>query len=88
MLFSASIKGDVGKLRKFKEAGADLNAADYDRRNAGHIAAANNQLEVVQFLLEGAFDFREKDVFGQMPLDESRKRGYEEISRALEGIAS
>ena len=51
-------------LRKWVIGGIDVNAADYDRRTALHIAAACGAVEMLRFLLENGVDASLLDRFG------------------------
>jgi glutaminase len=42
----------MGCLRKLVGRGADVNAFDYDKRSALHLAAAEGHAEAVSFLVE------------------------------------
>ena len=42
----------MSALREYDAAGLDLNEPDYDGRTAMHLAAAENRLEVVSFLIQ------------------------------------
>jgi ankyrin repeat protein len=42
--------GDINSIIKLVELGVDLNSQDYDNRTALHLAAAFNQLKVLEFL--------------------------------------
>jgi ankyrin repeat protein len=46
-LCMAAAQGNVGLIKRYILAGINVNAADYDKRTALHIAAADGCLEVV-----------------------------------------
>ena len=50
LCFAAS-QGDLGKVKRMKLAGVDLNQADYDSRTALHLAAAEGHDGIVKFIL-------------------------------------
>jgi glutaminase len=45
---TAAAQGNVDLIRRYIKAGINVNAADYDKRTALHIAAAEGNLEVVR----------------------------------------
>ncbi|MEJ2122792.1 MAG: glutaminase A, partial [Alphaproteobacteria bacterium] len=51
-LIWAASKGDLGAIHHQLLRGAKLNCADYDRRTPLHLAAAENQIDVVKFFVE------------------------------------
>lgn len=46
-LCTAAAQGNAELIRRYIKAGINVNAADYDKRTALHIAAAEGNLEVV-----------------------------------------
>ena len=46
-LCTAAAQGNVDLIRRYIRAGINVDAADYDKRTALHIAAADGSLEVV-----------------------------------------
>eukprot|EP00961_Rhodomonas_salina_P197230 2661972-Rhodomonas_salina.1 len=61
------------------DAGADANAADYDKRSAMHLASAEGHLAVVQFLVERQADINITDRWGRYPLKEAVFNGHSEV---------
>eukprot|EP01017_Pseudomicrothorax_dubius_P028044 TRINITY_DN3305_c0_g2_i1.p1 TRINITY_DN3305_c0_g2~~TRINITY_DN3305_c0_g2_i1.p1 ORF type:complete len:351 (-),score=70.00 TRINITY_DN3305_c0_g2_i1:141-1193(-) len=86
-LFRWVKEGNVEKLRQVYYCGV-VNMEQFinvDRRTLGHLAVAENQLKVVEFLRnEVYFDFSISDRFGRTPLDESKMYGFTEISSIIE----
>ena len=62
-----------------------LNEGDYDRRTALHLAAAEDHIEVVQFLLDtGYFEtIQLKDRFGNTPFDDAMLCGNMQVAKLI-----
>lgn len=81
-LIWAMRKGDLRAVQDQLEKGADINCADYDRRTPLHLAAAENQIEVVQFLIDRmrdgdvSIDLNVRDRWGGTPLDDALLHGH------------
>lgn len=58
----AAAVGDVESIRRLLVNGASVDSCDYDKRTPIHLAASNNQLEVLRFLLENNADVNVKCV--------------------------
>ncbi|CAG2202732.1 ANKRD50 [Mytilus edulis] len=50
-LLNCASRGDIKRMRQFKECGYKMDACDYDKRTALHIAVSDNQEHIVKFLL-------------------------------------
>ncbi|XP_052103446.1 uncharacterized protein LOC127736920 [Mytilus californianus] len=50
-LLNCASRGDIKRMRHFKECGYKMDACDYDKRTALHIAVSDNQEHIVKFLL-------------------------------------
>ncbi|XP_022330741.2 L-asparaginase-like [Crassostrea virginica] len=78
-LCSAAALGDIEALQAFRDAGADLNTPDYDKRTPLHVAVDSGCKRSVHFLLDNGVDWMEKDTFGNTALDCAKKRNLTEI---------
>eukprot|EP00961_Rhodomonas_salina_P206753 2791095-Rhodomonas_salina.3 len=58
---NAASKGDLQHIKFLVSMGASVNAADYDRRSALHLASAEGHHEVVEFLVQCGADVHCKD---------------------------
>lgn len=84
LLCSAAADGDVVALRRLLEAGADVNAADYDGRSPVHLAATHGQLEAVEVLVDHGARLDVADREGSTPLGEAVRHGHDAVARLLE----
>jgi len=53
-LCDAASKGDIALLRELTDRGHDPSQGDYDKRTPLHLAASENQLEAMRFLIDEA----------------------------------
>lgn len=63
--------------------GVDVNAKDYDFRTATHLAAGNNEIAVLSYLLQNGADPNALDRWGCRPLDEAHRIKSEELKVLL-----
>ena len=90
-LIWAASKGDLGAIHHQLLRGAKLSCADYDLRTPLHLAAAENQIDVVKFFIEEkrraswAIELNPCDRWGGTPLDDAYLHGNAAIIDLLEG---
>mmetsp|Transcript_73050 Transcript_73050/g.171307 ORF Transcript_73050/g.171307 Transcript_73050/m.171307 type:complete len:626 (-) Transcript_73050:144-2021(-) len=82
-LCGAALEGDVEELKKLLSAGYNVNAGDYDRRTAIHIAASEGREEAVTVLLAHKADPTVVDRWGHTPLDEAIRGGHPKAAALL-----
>mmetsp|Transcript_94675 Transcript_94675/g.276847 ORF Transcript_94675/g.276847 Transcript_94675/m.276847 type:complete len:571 (+) Transcript_94675:59-1771(+) len=82
-LCSAAALGDVTTMMRLESEGTDLNAVDYDGRSALHVASANGQLELVEWLLSSKANANARDKFGLTCLAEAVRNGHENVAKVL-----
>jgi len=93
MIWAAS-KGDLGAMQDRLSRGGNLNIADYDQRTPLHLAATENQVEVVRFYVEQAMatgapeQLSPRDRWGGTPLDDADQQGNADIVSLLEGAGA
>eukprot|EP00906_Rhabdomonas_costata_P004480 RCo006610 len=76
--------GDIDALTELlKGSDISVNDADYDKRTALHLAAAEGHLEVVRFLLGQKAKVNVQDRWGNTPLDEARRSNHSEVEALL-----
>ena len=86
----AASKGDLGGIQDQLQRGFALTCGDYDLRTPLHLAAAENQLEVVRFFIRETdrvgppFSLNPKDRWGGTPLDDAYLHGHTEVVAVLE----
>ncbi|QCB62766.1 ankyrin repeat domain-containing protein [Wolbachia endosymbiont of Drosophila mauritiana] len=68
LLISSAREGDLSKVEKFLEKGADIDAKDNDGYTALHLAAKYGHLNVAEKLLEKGASFDIKTNRGYAPL--------------------
>jgi ankyrin repeat protein len=61
VLCQAVFEGDILFLKRLLKAGIDVNAADYDKRTAAHIAAAEGNVAAMKVLAENGADLTLQD---------------------------
>lgn len=69
--------------RKVNE-GVSPNTADYDGCTPLHLAACENQVDVVKHLIGQVVHLFPKDQWGNTPLDDATRFGNKEIKQLLE----
>jgi len=87
-LFRTVVKGDLETLRFFYHAGVkDLGGfLNVDKRSLAHIAVAENQYKIVEFMKEEVdLNFNVKDRWNRTPLDEAKALNNAELLNLLIG---
>jgi len=83
-LCEAAANGDIVELRLLLSSGLEVNAGDYDRRTALHLAASEGLLETIHFLIEEAgADHSPIDRWGGTPLDDAMRQGHHSAAVCL-----
>ncbi|KAK0428799.1 hypothetical protein QR680_011009 [Steinernema hermaphroditum] len=83
-LLYAVKNGDFNTVRRLFLTGMDMNLSDYDGRTAIHLAACENQLLILKFLLTKCnVNSLSRDRWGHTALDDARFYKHKECVRAL-----
>lgn len=83
-LIQAASDGDLDEMRRLVALGVSLDTADYDKRTALHLAAAEGQEDAVCFLLRQGVNPAPKDRWGATPLDDANRAKRSAISKLLQ----
>lgn len=84
-LCKAAARGDLAALRKYIGGeGASVNACDYDRRSALHLAAAEGHESAVSFLLDARADVNAQDRWGGTPLKDAERGFHVSVMKLLQ----
>ena len=84
----AASEGDLNGIRRLIVSGVDLDGADYDGRTAWHLAASEDQREVVELFVRRGARLDPVDRWGNTPEDDARRAGHTEIVRLLSDPAA
>lgn len=79
----AAAQGDMYGLRRLTAQGILMNVADYDGRTALHLAACEDQIQAVRYLLAHGHPVHVRDRWGATPLDEALREEHSEIAALL-----
>ncbi len=80
---ASACKGDINEIKSLFAKKASVNAADYDKRSALHLAAAEGHEEVVKFLVEMKAEVNAKDRWGGDPLKDAIRGGHSSCQQVL-----
>lgn len=83
-LLTAASGGDLRTVQALMCSGVSVNACDYDKRTALHLAASDGRAEVTQFLLSHCADPNAVDRFGNTPLDDAKRNGCKKTIKVIE----
>ncbi|KAI2489466.1 voltage-gated potassium channel [Fragilaria crotonensis] len=77
---------DIMTLKRLLKAGIHVNAADYDKRTAVHIAAAEGNVAAMRVLVEHGVDLTVEDRWGNSLHDEAQRSNSTELLEYLETL--
>lgn len=75
----AASQGDLSEARRAIVLGVDVNQGDYDLRTALHLAAAEGQYEMVEYLIKKGADVNVKDRWDNSPIVDAKSKNHKEI---------
>ncbi|XP_071164693.1 CARD- and ANK-domain containing inflammasome adapter protein-like isoform X2 [Mytilus edulis] len=86
-LLNCASRGNIQRMKSFKEAKYKMDICDYDNRTALHIAVSDNQEHIVDFLL-GECNLQNvardmKDRWNNTPLSIAKEPGHEEVYKVF-----
>lgn len=79
----AASQGDLSEARRSIVLGVDINKGDYDKRTALHLAAAEGQYDMVEFLIKQGADVNILDRWNNSPLHDAKDRKLTKIITLL-----
>lgn len=82
LIWAASLD-DLPGIRRLVAQGVPLEAGDYDRRTALHLAAAEGHVEVVRYFMAHGVAVNPIDRWGNTPLDDALRHGREDCAELL-----
>jgi len=85
VLCQAVFDGDILLLKRLLKAGIGIDSADYDKRTASHIAAAEGNVAAIRILAEQGADLTLPDRWGNTVIDEARRSNARQLLVFLEG---
>lgn len=71
LYISYASKGDINKMKTILDK-VDIDTADYDKRTALHLAAAEGHYDIVDFLIKNGADIHLKDRWGNTAYHEAK----------------
>ena len=79
----AAATGNLDQVARLIENQVSLNAHDYDKRTALHLASCEGRIEVVKHLISLGADVTARDRFGNSALDDAIRHGHANIKLLL-----
>lgn len=80
--------GDMLTLRRLLRAKIQVNAGDYDKRTAAHIAAAEGNLPAIKVLVEFGADLTLEDRWGNTIHDEAKRANAGKLAEYLQSLGN
>jgi len=77
-------EGNREAVRRYLENGADVEAKNYDKRSALHIAATEGDVEMVMLLLDRGANPNVRDRRGSTPMNDAQHSGHYEVALLLQ----
>ena len=87
-LCNAVYEGDIKWLERLLKANVDVNATDYDKRTAAHIAASEGNLAALKLLVEAGADLSLKDRWENTARSEAERAQNGSVLVFLDNVES
>ena len=85
-LCEAAAEDKFDTLQMLHASGCNLEVGDYDARTCMHIAACENKLHIIKWLLGIGVRFDIKDRYGNTPLDDAKRYNHQSIVKCLKAL--
>ena len=82
----AAKENDLLEIMQLYANGINLEETDYDGRTPLHLAAAEGNIEIVQYILKKVKNYNPVDRWGQTPLVEAKKNNHLDIVKCIEQL--
>eukprot|EP00741_Cyanophora_paradoxa_P022765 tig00021517_g21986.t1 len=79
----AASKGELDEVKRLVLRGLNVDAGDYDNRTVLHLAAAEGNMKVVDFLIQQGADVNIQDRWGHVPLQDAIRYKHDAIAQLL-----
>ncbi len=86
-LCQAVYNGDILMLKRLLNAKIHVNASDYDKRTAAHIAASEGNVAALKLLVEAGADLSLEDCWGNTIRSEAEKAKTGQVLAYLESFS-
>lgn len=83
ILCQAVFDGDILLLKRLLKTSIDVNAADYDKRTAAHIAAAEGNVAAIKVLAANGADLTLQDRWGNTVQMEAKRANARQLNAFL-----
>ena len=82
ILWQKAKSGDLISIKMFAKAGANLEISNYDSRTLAHVAAAEGNQAILEYLAKNTkFNFEIQDRYERTPLDEIQDENLRQTIR-------
>jgi ankyrin repeat protein len=70
LMCSLAANKDLATIKLFHNCGADIMSPDYNSRTLAHIAAAEGEKDIIEFLINTGYKIIKQDKWGKTPFDD------------------
>jgi len=68
IFINLAYEGNLSAIKLFYECGADILRCDYNKRTLAHIAADEDNVEIIKYLIDEGLDINKEDKWGNTPM--------------------